>query len=111
MLGRIQQTDLSVPYRLRGYLYFTRTEEGRQYSIHFRKRDTETPKIPPATPPPMRPPPSTNSSSISTSSPKATRFSASARSMSATTTNLLAYSLDITGFRQYTLHVKNLRLP
>src|SRR5579863_225421 len=22
MLGRIQQTDLSVPYRLRGYLYF-----------------------------------------------------------------------------------------
>src|SRR2546426_10238903 len=25
MLGRIQQTDLSVPYRLRGYLYFTRT--------------------------------------------------------------------------------------
>src|SRR4029077_6219617 len=28
MLGRILQTDLSVPYRLRGYLYFTRTEEG-----------------------------------------------------------------------------------
>src|ERR1700753_631700 len=31
MLGRIQQTDLSVPYRLRGYLYFSRTEEGKQY--------------------------------------------------------------------------------
>src|SRR3989442_14876808 len=28
MLGRILQTDLSVPYRLRGYLYFTRTEPG-----------------------------------------------------------------------------------
>src|SRR5229473_5751503 len=27
MLSRIQQTDLSVPYRLRGYLYFTKTEE------------------------------------------------------------------------------------
>jgi len=27
MLGRILQTDLSVPYRLRGYLYFTRTEQ------------------------------------------------------------------------------------
>src|SRR5439155_5194001 len=32
MLMRIQQTDLSVPYRLRGYLYFTRTEEGKQYA-------------------------------------------------------------------------------
>jgi len=38
MLGRIQQTDLSVPYRLRGYLYFTRTEEGKQYPIHYRRR-------------------------------------------------------------------------
>src|ERR1700722_1266259 len=27
MLGRFQQTDLSVPYRLRGYQFFTRTEE------------------------------------------------------------------------------------
>ncbi len=35
MLGRILQTDLSVPYRLRGYLYFTRTEEGKQYAIHL----------------------------------------------------------------------------
>src|SRR5260370_42010594 len=41
MLGRIQQTDLSVPYRLRGYLYFTRTEEGKQYAIHCRRRDAE----------------------------------------------------------------------
>src|SRR5436190_6291069 len=39
MLGRILQTDLSVPYRLRGYLYFTRTEEGKQYPLHYRKRD------------------------------------------------------------------------
>ncbi|HZV59556.1 MAG TPA: hypothetical protein VFF42_04395, partial [Candidatus Eremiobacteraceae bacterium] len=41
MLGRIQQTDLSVPYRLRGYLYYTRTEEGRQYPIHCRQLDTQ----------------------------------------------------------------------
>ena len=38
MLGRIQQTDLSVPYRLRGYLYYTRTEEGRQYPIYCRRK-------------------------------------------------------------------------
>jgi protease II len=38
MLSRIQQTDLSVPYRLRGYEYYTRTEEGKQYPIYCRKR-------------------------------------------------------------------------
>jgi oligopeptidase B len=37
MLGRIQQTDLSVPYLLRGYEYYTRTVEGRQYPIYCRK--------------------------------------------------------------------------
>jgi len=39
MLGRIQQTDLSVPYRLRGYAYYTRTEEGKQYPIYCRKKE------------------------------------------------------------------------
>lgn len=38
MLARIQQTDLSVPYRLRGYEYYTRTEQGKQYPIHCRKK-------------------------------------------------------------------------
>jgi oligopeptidase B len=39
MLGRIQQTDLSVPHLLRGYLYYTRTEEGKQYPVYCRKRE------------------------------------------------------------------------
>ena len=30
-LGRIKQTDVTVPYRLNGYYYFSRTEEGKQY--------------------------------------------------------------------------------
>jgi len=38
MLGRIQQTDLSVPFLLRGYWYYTRTEEGKQYPIYCRKK-------------------------------------------------------------------------
>ncbi len=37
MLGRINQTDLSVPYRKKSYYYYSRTEEGKQYSIHCRK--------------------------------------------------------------------------
>ncbi len=38
MLGRIKQTDRSVPYRDGGYWYYSRTEEGKQYPIHCRKR-------------------------------------------------------------------------
>ena len=37
MLGRILQTDLSVPYKLRGYLYRTKTFEGQQYPQHVRQ--------------------------------------------------------------------------
>jgi oligopeptidase B len=42
MIGRIQETDLSVPVRIDGYLYYSRTEEGRQYPIFCRKAGDET---------------------------------------------------------------------
>jgi oligopeptidase B len=38
MLGRIKQTDMSVPVKRDEYFYYTRTEEGKQYSIYCRKR-------------------------------------------------------------------------
>src|ERR1019366_9374790 len=38
MLGRIQQTDLSVPVKRDEYFYYTRTEEAKQYAIHCRKK-------------------------------------------------------------------------
>ena len=38
MLARIKQTDLSVPVRRGGYLYYTRTEEGKQYPIQCRRK-------------------------------------------------------------------------
>lgn len=41
MLGRIKQTDLSVPYRRGGWWYFTRTEEGKQYPIFMRSRSKD----------------------------------------------------------------------
>ena len=37
MLGRIQETDLSVPVKLDDYFYYVRTEEGKQYPIYCRK--------------------------------------------------------------------------
>jgi len=41
MVGRIQETDLSVPVRIDSFLYYSRTEEGRQYPIFCRKEGDE----------------------------------------------------------------------
>jgi oligopeptidase B len=38
MLGRIQETDLSVPYKDGDYYYYSRTEAGKAYPIHCRKK-------------------------------------------------------------------------
>ncbi len=40
MLGRIKETDLSVPVRRDEYYYYSRTEEGKQYSIYCRKKES-----------------------------------------------------------------------
>jgi oligopeptidase B len=94
MLGRIQQTDLSVPYRLRGYLYFTRTEEGRQYPIHARKLDAEN---------------SADELLLDLNAEAQGHSFLGIGSFDVSDDNqLLAYSLDTTGFRQYTLQIKNL---
>ncbi len=37
MVGRIQETDLSVPVKRGDYFYYSRTEEGKNYSIYCRK--------------------------------------------------------------------------
>jgi len=41
MVGRIQETDSSAPVSYGGYLYYTRTEKGKQYSIRCRKKGNE----------------------------------------------------------------------
>jgi oligopeptidase B len=33
MRGRIQEADQSVPERLHGWFYYSRTEEGQQYKV------------------------------------------------------------------------------
>jgi oligopeptidase B len=38
IVGRIKQTDQSVPYKKNGYYYYTRYEEGKEYPIHCRKK-------------------------------------------------------------------------
>ncbi len=40
IVGRIKQTDESVPYLDNGYYYYARFEEGKEYPIYCRKRGT-----------------------------------------------------------------------
>ncbi len=40
MVGRIKQTDESVPYKKNGYWYYTRYEEGKEYPVYCRKKGT-----------------------------------------------------------------------
>ena len=42
ILGRIKETDLSVPYREGGWYYYTRTEQGKSYPIYARRRGSLT---------------------------------------------------------------------
>jgi oligopeptidase B len=37
IFGRIKQDDSTVPYRLRGYWYYTRFETGKEYPVYARK--------------------------------------------------------------------------
>jgi protease II len=39
ILSHIKETDLSVPYREGEYIYYTRTQQGKQYSIFCRKKE------------------------------------------------------------------------
>jgi len=38
MKSRVKETDQSAPVRENGYLYYSRTEEGKQYSIYCRRK-------------------------------------------------------------------------
>ncbi|MGB6866261.1 MAG: S9 family peptidase, partial [Candidatus Aminicenantaceae bacterium] len=38
IVGRIKQTDMSVPYKDQGYFHYTRYEEGYEYPIYCRKK-------------------------------------------------------------------------
>ena len=94
MLGRILQTDLSVPYRLRGYSYFTRTEEGKQYPVRCRRREvTDAPEE--------------LLLDLNTLAEGHSFLGLGAFEVS-DDNDLLAHSTDTTGFRQYTLQIKKL---
>jgi oligopeptidase B len=95
MLGHIKQTDSNVPYRERGWLWYSRTESGKQYPIYARKKEgTEA----------------AEEVVIDLNKlAEGQKFMGLGAYRPSDDGNLLAYSTDNTGYRQYTLHVRDLR--
>ncbi|MFN2597427.1 MAG: S9 family peptidase [Pyrinomonadaceae bacterium] len=95
LLGRIKQTDTNVPYKLGDYFYYTRTEAGKQYPIFCRKRGSLDAK---------------EEVTLDVNElAKGQKFMSVGAYSVSDDGNLLAYTTDNTGYRQYTLHVKDLR--
>jgi len=95
MLSHIKQTDTNVPYRSGNYFYYTRTEEGKQYPIFCRKKGSvEAPE---------------EVVLDVNELAKGQKFMSVGHFVPSDDGNLLAYSTDNTGYRQYVLQFKDLR--
>jgi oligopeptidase B len=95
ILGRIKQTDLSVPYKLGEYWYFTKTEEGKQYPTYLRSRSRDG-----------------KDAEVlldQNEMAKGFKYFSIGAFEPSDDGNLLAFSTDTTGYRQYTLQFKDLR--
>ena len=95
MLGRIKQTDLSVPARIGGYFYYSRTEEGKQYPYMCRRKGSME-----------------GAEEILldlNELAEGKKFLGLGAFAVSDDGSLLAYSTDSTGYRQYVLQVKDLR--
>jgi oligopeptidase B len=99
MLSHIKQTDVSVSFRDGDWWYYTRTEEGFQYAIHCRKRGGA-----------VTPDPGASEEVVLDGNKLAEgqAFFAIGATEITDDGRWLAYTTDTTGFRQYTLHVKDL---
>jgi oligopeptidase B len=95
MVGRIKQTDLSVPYKDNGYFYYSRTVEGQSYPIFCRRQGS------------MDAPEEIMLDVNELAKGRPTLF---IRPMGVSPDNtILAYGEDPTGGRNITIRFKNLR--
>jgi len=99
MLSHIKQTDVSVPYLDRGWWYYSRTEEGSQYSIYCRKQG--------GLPAPAGDAPEDVILDGNQLAEGQAFFAIGATDIT-DDGRWLAYTTDTTGFRQYTLHIRDL---
>ncbi len=103
MLSHIKQTDVSVPYRDGGWWYYSRTEEGLQYPVFCRKRHVLG-HAGPGAPETEQECELLNGNLLAEGHP----FMAIGGTDISDDGRWMAFSVDHTGFRQYTLHIKNL---
>ncbi|HEV8661017.1 MAG TPA: S9 family peptidase, partial [Thermoanaerobaculia bacterium] len=94
MLGRIKQTDMNVPYRKGTWFYNSRTEQGKQYPIYVRQKSLDGPE---------------ETILDVNKLAEGQKFMALGAFEVSDDGNLLAYTTDNIGYRQYVLHVKDLR--
>ena len=94
IIGRIKQDDSTVPYRLRGHWYYTRYETGQEYPIYARKAGTLDA-------------PEQVMLDVNRMAEGHGFFQVGSTTI-APDNNLLAFTEDPVGRRQYTLRVKNL---
>jgi len=95
MLSHIKQTDDTVPYRWGNYFYYSRTKEGLQYPIYCRRKGTlDAPE---------------EIVLDQNELAKGQKFMSIGVYVPSDDGNLLAFSTDNTGYRQYTLQIKDLR--
>jgi oligopeptidase B len=95
LLGRIKETDVNVPYKKGDYFYYSRTEAGRQYPILCRKRGSLDAK---------------EEVYLDLNElAKGLPFLGMGPNVVSDDGNLLAYSTDTSGFRQFKLQIKDLR--
>ena len=99
MLSHVKQTDISVPYRDGDWWYYSRTQEGLQYGIYCRKRGG-----------PAGPEADAAEQILLDGNELAKEHAFFAIGDTDITDDgrWLAYTTDTTGFRQYTLHIKDL---
>jgi oligopeptidase B len=93
MLARIKEDDQSVPYPYLGWLYYSRTETGKQYAIHCRKRSADAAE---------------EITLDLNALAEGHEFLALGAFAVSDDGRWLAYTLDFTGFRDYTLYIKDL---
>lgn len=95
VLSHIKETDLSVPYRDGDYYYYSRTEQGKNYTIFCRKKGSLNAK-------------EEIILDVNELAKGLPYLGIGAVEVS-NDGNLLAFSTDTTGYREYTLQVKDLR--
>ncbi len=95
MLGRIKQTDLSVPYRIGSYWYFTKTEEGKQYPTYLRSKTQNGAE--------------TEVLLDQNAMAEGFKYFSISNFELSDDGDLLAFATDTTGYRQYKLQIKDLR--